>query len=63
MHLVQSRPPPLLFFKMRKVVNFDFGASTLQGLYLRLFWSKFKKTHEVWKGFLKGFNLRPTGTS
>ena len=33
MHLVQSRPPPLLFFKMRKVVNYDFGASTLQGLY------------------------------
>ena len=51
MHLVQSRPPPLLFFKMRKVVNYDFGASTLQGLYLRLFWSKFKKTHErIFKG-------------
>ena len=62
MHLIPSRPPPLFFLKMRKVVNYVFWASTLQGSYLCPFWSKFKKLHEVWKVFFKGNNLRPSAT-
>ena len=30
---------------------------------LSYFLLDFQKLHEVWKGFFKGFNLRPTATS
>ena len=55
-------PHPPLFVKMGKFVNYDFWASTLQASYLHLYCSKFKKLHEVWKGFFKGYNLSLTAT-
>ena len=61
LNLVPSRTPPL-FVKMGKFVNYDFWASTLQASYLHLYCSKFKKLHEVWKGFFKGYNLSLTAT-
>ena len=43
-------------------IKLVFGALSLQGSYLHFYWSKFKKLHEIWKGFFNAVNLRPTAT-
>ena len=49
------------FFKENKL-KLVFGALSLQGSYLHFYCSKFKKLHEIWKGFFNAVNLRPTAT-
>ena len=60
--LIPGPSPPYLFSFFESCWKNAFWPIRLLGSYLLLFCSKFEKLHEVWKGFFKGFNLRPTPT-